>query len=186
MRAPFAALFVGLLAAHPASAASPPRATAQGVVEATILQPLTLSRLSDLDFGVLAASQTLGGAVTIDPANGAQYAGGTSPACLGGGACPPVHASQFSVHGEPARSYVVSTPAALVASGSLQGSAASAPELTIESLTVRTQSRPASGPSGTLDINGQDTFSVGGTLVVPAGTGAAHYQATLSVIITYS
>jgi hypothetical protein len=83
----------------------------------------------------------------------------------------------------------VSAPGALVASGTVSGTGsglvASAPDLAIEMLTVRTESRPDSGPAGLLDGNGQDRFSIGGTLVVPAGTGAAHYQATLPVIVTY-
>jgi hypothetical protein len=185
-RAVFAAALLALLSGSPAAAASGSSASAQGAVSATVIQPIVVTALSNLDFGMLASARMQGGAVTIDPASGAHYSGGASPACVGAGACPPVHASRFAVRGEAARSYVVSAPRGLVASGTLEGSAAPAPDLAIETLTVRSESRPDNGPGGTLDVNGQDYFSIGGTLVVPAGTSAAHYQATLPVIVTYS
>ena len=184
MRSAFIAL--ALLLASPAAAASGSSASAQGSAEAVIVEPIVVTVVSNLDFGMLTASQSMGGALTIDPASSAHYAGGASPACLGGGGCPGVHASRFAVHGEAARSYVVSAPGALVASGTMVGTGAAAPDLAIETLTVRTESRPGSGPAGTLDGNGSDAFSIGGTLIVPAGTSAAHYQATLPVIVTYS
>lgn len=176
---------LALLAASPAAAANGSSATAQGLAEATVVQPIVVTVLSNLDFGMLASSRTVGGSVTVDPASTVQYAGGAAAACFGGGACPSVHASRFAVRGEAARSYVVSAPATVIASGTLQGSAVAAPALAIEILTIRTESHPESGPTGTLDVNGQDHFSIGGTLIVPAGTNAAHYEATLPVIVTY-
>ena len=177
---------LALLAACPAAAASGHSATVQGAAEAAIVQPIVVTMLTNLDFGMLASSRTASGAVTVDGTSNVRYAGGTSPVCLGGGGCPGIHASRFAVRGEAGRSYVVSAPAVLIASGTLAGSAAAAPDLAIETLTVHTESRPDSGPAGLLDVNGQDHFSIGGTLVVPAGTSAAHYQATLSVVVTYS
>jgi len=177
---------LALLTVSPAAAASGSSAAAQGSVAAEVVEPIVVTMLSTLDFGMLTSSRTDGGTVTIDPASSAHYLGGANPACLGGGGCPGVHASRFAVRGEAGRSYVVSAPAALVASGTLAGSASAAPDLAIETLTVRTASRPGNGPSGMLDVNGRDHFSIGGTLVVPAGTGAAHYQATLAVVVNYS
>lgn len=187
MRTALCGLVLALLAASPAAAASRSSATARGAAEAVVVEPIVVTMLSNLDFGMLTSSRTASGAVTVDAASSAHYTGGASPACLGGGgACPGIHASRFAVRGEAGRSYVVSAPGVLVASGTLAGSAGAAPDLVIETLSVRTESRPESGPSGTLDVNGQDRFSIGGTLIVPAGTSAAHYQATLSVVVTYS
>lgn len=186
MRASLLGMMLSLLAASPVAAASGTSASAQGVAEAVIIQPIVVTMITNLDFGMLTSSRTASGAVTVDGTNGARYSGGASPACLGGGGCPGIHASRFAVRGEAGRSYVVSAPAVLIASGTLAGSAAAAPDLAIETLTVRTESRPDSGPIGLLDVNGLDHFSIGGTLVVPAGTSAAHYQATLSVVVTYN
>ncbi len=180
-----AAFVAALLAANPATAASGQSATAQGQAEAIVIQPIVTSALSDLDFGMLTSSRTESGSITVDPANVAQYTGGASAACLGGGACPGVHASEFAVRGEATRSYLVNAPSSIVATGTLVASGGSAPDLAIETLTVRTRSKPASGASGTLDANGQDRFSIGGTLMVPAGTNPAHYHATLTVIVSY-
>lgn len=184
MRAGLVAL--ALLAASPAAAAGGASATAQGVAEATVIQPIVVSVITNLDFGMLTASHTMGGTVTVDPANGARYGGGASPACLGGGACPFVHASRFAVRGEAGRDYSVRAPAGIMASGTLlDGSSGTAPDLAIASIQVRTQSRPDGGFSGTLDGNGRDIFDVGGALMVPAGTPAARYRAVLPVIVTY-
>lgn len=186
MRAAFLGGVLTLLAASPAAAASGTSASAQGVAAAVIVQPIVVTMITNLDFGMLTSSRTASGAVTVDSTNSAHYSGGASPACLGGAGCPGIHASRFAVRGEAGRSYVVSAPSVVIASGTLTGSAAAAPDLAIETLTVRTESRPESGPAGLLDVNGQDHFSIGGTLVVPAGTNAAHYQATLSVVVSYS
>ena len=182
-----AAFVAALLSASPALAGSGQSATAQGRAEAIVIQPIVTSALSDLDFGILTSSRTASGSITVDPANGAHYTGGASPACLGGGgACPGIHASEFAVRGEATRSYLVDAPSSIVATGTLVGSGGSAPDLAIETLTVRTRSKPASGESGTLDANGEDRFTIGGTLMVPAGTNPAHYRATLTVIVSYS
>ena len=158
---------LAMLAVSPAAAASGSSATAQGSVAAEVIEPIVVTMLSTLDFGMLTSSRTdRPGQWTIDPASSAHYLGGANPACLGGGGCPGVHASRFAVRGEAGRSYVVSAPAALVASGTLAGSGSAAPDLAIETLTVRTASRPGNAPSGTLDVNGRDHFSIGGTLVV--------------------
>ncbi|WP_295529803.1 DUF4402 domain-containing protein [Novosphingobium sp. Chol11] len=182
-----AAVLAGLIAASfvPVAAWA---ASAQGQAEATIIEPLVVTRLSDLDFGTVTLAPGTTGSVTIDPASGVRFGGGASAACLSGGdGCAVAHASRFAVRGEAGRDYAVSAPAGLMASGTLlDGSPGIAPDLAIASIRVRTHSRPNSGVSGTLDGNGRDIFDIGGALIVPAGTPAARYRAILPVIVTYS
>ena len=181
-----AAVFFAVIAATCAPA--PAWATsAQGQAEATVIQPLVITRLTDLDFGTVTLAPGTAGSVTIDPASGIRFGGGASAACIaGGGGCASAHASRFAVRGEAGRNYIVRAPAGIMASGTLlDGSSGSAPELAIASIQVRTQSRPDGGLSGTLDGDGRDVFDVGGALIVPAGTPAARYRAVLPIIVTY-
>ena len=176
------ALFALSFASEPTWAAS-----AQGQAEATVVEPLVITRISDLDFGTVTLTPGTSGSVTIDPASGIRFGGGASAACIGGGgSCASAHASRFAVRGEAGRDYAVSAPAEIMALGTmLDGSPGAAPDLVIGSIEVRTQSRPGSGFAGTLDDNGRDAFDVGGVLLVPAGTPPARYRAVLPVIVTY-
>ena len=175
------ALFACTIASAPAWAAS-----AQGQAEATVIEPLVITRISDLDFGTVTLTPGTAGSVTIDPASGIRFGGGAGAACISGGGCASAHASRFAVRGEAGRDYTVQAPAGIMASGTLLGaSPGAAPDLAIGSIAVRTQSRASSGFSGTLDGNGRDVFDVGGTLIVPVGTPPARYRAVLPVIVTY-
>ncbi len=181
-----AAVFFAVIAAAcaPAHAWA---ASAQGQAEATVIAPLVVTRVSDLDFGTVTLAPGTAGSVIIDPASGIRFGGGASAACISGGSgCSLAHASRFAVRGEAGRDYSVRAPAGIMASGTLlDGSSGTAPDLAIASIQVRTQSRPDGGFSGTLDSNGRDIFDVGGALMVPAGTPAARYRAVLPVIVTY-
>ncbi len=175
------ALFACTIGSAPAWATS-----AQGQAEATVIEPLVITRISDLDFGTVTLTPGTAGSVTIDPASGIRFGGGASAACMSGGGCASAHASRFAVRGEAGRDYTVQVPAVIMASGTLLGASFGvAPDLAIGSIAVRTQSRPGSGFSGTLDGNGRDVFDVGGALIVPAGTPPARYRAVLPIIVTY-
>lgn len=186
MRTSALALAAGaVLCGTPACAASSQSATAQGLAQAVVVDAIVAAALNDLDFGSVAASQNASGSVTVDPDGIANYSGGASPACAGG-SCAGIAPARFAVRGEAERSYSVTAPSAITATGTLNGGG-SAPDLEIDALNVHLSSH-TDGPtsSGRLDANGKDTISVGGRLNVPAGTAAAHYRATLTVMVTYS
>ena len=170
--------------AGPAMAAAGQTASAAGRAEAVVVEPIVAVVLNDLNFGTLTASPTASGSVTVDPAGGARYGGGAAAACIGG-SCAGIAPARFAVRGEAARSYVVSAPSAITATGTLAGSGGTAPDLAIDALTVQTLNRPGGGGSGQLDATGEDRITIGGTLKVPAGTSPAHYQATLTIVVTY-
>lgn len=172
-------------AASPALAANSQTSTALGQAQAMIVTPIIAVSLNDLDFGSLTSSETASGSVTVGSEGGATYSGGAAPACAGG-ACAGVAPARFLVSGEAGRSYTVSAPNAITASGTLIGGG-SAPALSIDALTVHLSSHAGSVTSiGQLDDKGEDTIGVGGRLNVPAGTAPAHYRATLTVMVTYS
>jgi hypothetical protein len=66
-----AALAAAAAAASPAAAQSAPVvASDQAEARGVILQPLTLTRIQDLDFGTVIGSPSVAGTVTIDPDTG--------------------------------------------------------------------------------------------------------------------
>lgn len=173
-------------AAPPALGATGQSSTALGQAQAVIVAPIIAVSLGDLDFGSLTSSQTASGTVTVGAEGGATYAGGAGPACAGGGACAGIAPARFLVSGEAGRSYTVSAPAVITATGTLMGGG-SAPALLIDALSLHLDSHAGSVTSlGQLDDKGEDRIAVGGRLNVPAGTAPAHYRATLTVMVTYS
>ncbi|MBX9885293.1 MAG: DUF4402 domain-containing protein [Novosphingobium sp.] len=184
-------LALGVLSAAPqALAGSGQSATAQGQAQAVIVEPIVAVSLNDLDFGSLTASRTASGAVTVGAEGGATYTGGAAPACAGGGTCAAIAPARFRVSGEAGRSYTVSAPAAITATGTLVGGG-SAPPLAIDALSMHLGSHAGGAAGigqrdGQLDNKGEDRIAIGGRLTVPAGTAPAHYRSTLTILVTYS
>ena len=173
---------LAMIAAMPAHA-NGLSATANGEAQAEVVIPLVATREADLEFGTIFASATAG-SVTVHASGQLTYFAGAQPACIQG-ACSSAHPARFTVVGERGRSYTISTPAAVSADGILASGGAAAP-LEVDAITVRSDSRPSAGNTGTLDSTGHDAFQVGGTLIVPAGLPSASYRATLPVIVAYS
>lgn len=186
MRARLALGALAAVLASSAHAATGQSSTAIGQAQAVIIAPIIAVALGDLDFGSLTSSPTASGSITVGTEGGATYAGGAAPACAGGGACAGIAPARFRVSGEAGRSYAVSAPTAITATGTLT-SGGSAPALAIDTLSVHLASHAGTGSSiGQLDEKGEDSIGVGGRLNVPAGTAAAHYRATLTITVTYS
>ena len=149
-------------------------ASMTGVAAAMVVAPLRVEKQADLDFGTIAHAPGEVGTVWVAPGvAGASYGGGA--AAVGAGV---PHPARFAVMGEAGRQYGVTVPAEVVA----QGDGGAAP-LQVDSLSVASASE--SGAIGRLDSGGSDSFTVGGRLILPAETGAAHYSAQIPVIVTY-
>ena len=173
-----------LLSPLPALAQSGP-ASAAGAASTTIVAPIAVRQIADLDFGVIAASSGQAGSVTILPGvAAARYGGSAQQACTAGGECPAPHFASFEVTGEANRSYMIAAPASVVLSGEPAGSAA--PTLRVEAIGLRSASRPDAGPAGLLDPSGRDRFDLGGTLRLSGEMAPARYRVSIPVIVTYS
>ncbi|WP_395393521.1 DUF4402 domain-containing protein [Novosphingobium sp. BL-8A] len=186
----------GLLAAGALSGATPALAAegegapdgggtsarASGVASATVVNPLSVRSLSDLDFGSVGDVGAQGGSLVVAPGGGkARYAGAARSACIADGTdCASPHAARLRVEGEPGRAYRVVVPESVLAH-----SADGMPTLPVTGLTVRTDSRPQAGAQGVLDHAGGDGFEIGGELRIPPGTEASHYRAQVPVIVVY-
>jgi hypothetical protein len=149
---------------------------------ATVIRPLSVTAVADMDFGTITHLPGISGTVTVNPgAAGASFAGGASPVC-GGSTCGTAHAARFAVTGEPQRSYAIQLPGTVTATGSATDPGAIAPPLTISGLTVRTTGG-VTVPR--LDASGADGFEVGGTITLPADLPPARYRASFAVVVSY-
>lgn len=162
-------------------------ANANGAASATVVKPIAVRQISDLDFGVIAANGRSAGSVTITPGrSAADYSGGARTACHSQARCPAPHVAQFEVTGEAGRAYSISAPARLSVEENPQGAGRAEPMLVVDAIQLRSASRPGAGSAGRLDSAGIDRFDLGGTLRVPAATPPAHFRLSVEVIVTYS
>ena len=158
--------------------AGPIGATASGTAMATVVEPITVTREADLDFGTITVSPAAGGTVILAPLTAAaSYGGGVTGVC--GQACAAPHPARFAVRGQPGRAYQVTLPARLA----IAVPGGSAP-VTVDSLVAFAPSSPQSG-RGILSAAGQDRFEVGGTLHLPAAAPEARYTTQVPVIVDY-
>lgn len=155
-----------------------------GSAGADVVRPLVVSRETDLVFGTVFAGQ-VAGRVTVGADARTTYSGGVNPACVST-ACIVPSPAMFGVRGEPRRSYHVHLPGQVLAQGSRIDGGGAAVALLVDDLEVTTAGAGVSGPDGILDGAGLDRFLIGGTLHVPAQLPAAHYRATVPIIVTYS
>lgn len=155
--------------------------SALGSASATVVAPLTVVPLADLDFGWIAASGPGSGTATIRPYDTVvDFTGSAQPACTAAASCSAPHAARFAVTGEADRTYVVKVPDTVMVVGSGSGI-----PLVITKLVLRAREAAVAGMTGRLDDRGEGEFAIGGTLVVSPATAAGHYRTTLPVIVTY-
>ena len=155
--------------AVPAAAAPGDTDTAQGVANAEIVAPITLTHDTGaaLNFGTVASGDAgtvivttagaLDGASTADTLNGSTYS-----------------ADAFTVSGDAGRSFSITTTGGTVADGGNSMSFTTTP-----SANSGTLSSPASG-------NGSASFTVGGTLSVGASQAAGSYTGSYDATVTYN
>lgn len=151
--------------------------SASGHAIARVVQPISVSSIANLDFGMVASS----GPGTVEfraGASAATYGGSARPACAGARSCPNPHAARFEASGQASRNYRIAVPDEIRISGPSSG-------LVVAEFTVWTASQPGTGARGRLDLEGRDIFEVGGRLVIPAALPPGHYSVTVPVIVTY-
>ncbi len=171
----------GALVATGAQAAPAAQASAPGIASATVIRPLRVQPITDMDFGTIVHEPGLTGTVMVSPGSaGASFTGGAS--CPGSD-CTSAHTAHFAVSGEPQRNYAIQLPASILATGSTITAGAIAPSLTVRALTVRAKS---SNTTPSLDASGADSFEVGGTITLPADLPPARYRASFVVVVSYT
>ena len=146
------------------------QSTATATASATVVTPISITKVTDMNFGNVAVSALLAGTATLTPL-GSRSAGGaggvTLPAILG-----TVAAATFLVTGQANYTYSITLPSSSTLS---DGSGHS---MTVTGFT----SSPSA--TGTLSILGVQTLSVGATLNLAAGQAAHAYTSASGVPVT--
>ncbi|MEB2778291.1 DUF4402 domain-containing protein [Algoriphagus sp. D3-2-R+10] len=152
-----ALLVVGLAFSATAQTGDPVEGTATAT--ATIITPLTLTHVADMNFGNITAT-TAGGTVILAPAGGRTASGVQLPGTTG-----TVAAASFTVAGEASYAYTVNLPTAHTIT-----KAASTETMSLGTFTSSLVDNTAS-----LDGTGAGAFTVGSTLTVGASQASGTY-----------
>ena len=146
------------------------QATATASASANIIQPITITKTVDMNFGNVAVSATIPGTAILTPA-GTRTTGGsggvTLPATTG-----TVSAASFTVAGQAGYTYAITLPVSCTISDGATHS------MTVDNFT----SSPTS--TGVLSSGGTETLNVGATLNVAAGQAAGLYTNATGVPVT--
>ena len=143
-----------------------------GAVVATVIRPVTIGKVADLQFGSITRPVTGSGTVSID-GTGTVSVTGTGVRRL------PVltpTSAQFAITGEGGQAISVNVP---------QNFSLSGPN---GSLIVNTTSTGAGNVTlpGKLGSGGQSAVIVGGSIVLDAGTAAGIFSGSLQVWVQYN
>lgn len=140
-------------------------ATADAAAGAKIIAPLEISRTADLYFGTIAPSTTVADKVSVS-ADGARQCG-PALTCLTSDHT----AAAFAVTGEADAFYTISLPSEIQI-------------VNAKGTAMRVSDVSGSKSKGQL-LNGEDSFSVGGTLEVAARQEAGQYKGSFTVAVEY-
>ena len=143
-------------------------ATATASASARVLTPITITKLTDLNFGSLVAGPTAG-TVVVDPASARTATGGVSLVNS------TYTAAQFNVTGEPSTAYTITLPGAIAITHTTNNAL---------TMTVNTFTSNPSG-TGTLSALGAQQLNVGATLNVAANQGSGLYTGNFNVTVAY-
>ena len=155
-----------------ASAFAQSSATATASANATVIRPITLVKVTDLNFGSVVPSAAAG-TVTVTPA-------GTRSVALGAGTAGAAgfNAASFTVGGEGAATYAITLPAAAVVITNGTDNM---------NVTGFTSTPAATGTiSGAPSTAGTQALNVGATLNLGINQNPGVYLGTFSVTVAYN
>jgi hypothetical protein len=151
-----------------AATAAPVRASPKAQGQVTLVKPLTLQRVNDLDFATLGV--TTGGTATIDPLTGSMSVSGGLIPLLGTPA--PARYAGAATKNTVVNIRVPKQPVLITRVGGTE-------TLTVSNFTLDGQDKR------TLAQSGSFTFAVGAQIAVPAGTVDGLYTGEIDVTIQY-
>ena len=175
-------LLGAVLAAGLISGQAMAQVTATADTFAAVLKPLTLTKNSDLNFGVLLAAA---GDATINPIDGTRTFSGNAGGSNAPGATIPTRAA-FALTGISGATYSISATKATVI---LTNTVTSADTLTVtlsgvHTLTENKTNPAATASTGTLSAAGSDVLGVGGKLTLASTTVVGNYANPAGIELT--
>ena len=152
-------------------------ATAAG---AKLVVPMTLTQISPLHFGTINVLTGAGGTVTL-PSNSTEreFVNGVAASTV----APLATNARYTVAGTRSTTYALTLPSTITVTRTGAGT------MTVSTLLARfTNSGGADAVVSTLDADGVDAFTVGGTLTVPVTANAPSgvYSGTFAVTVDYN
>jgi hypothetical protein len=156
--------------ATPAFASAGPTSSANANADAVIVKPISITKVTDLNFGRIAADTA---ASTVTIANDGTRTSSTPNVLIAAGSSPT--AATFTVAGEPNLAYTAS-----LAASTIQLVGATVLQAPMSAALTLVQGATA------LDGSGADTVSVGGALSVGANQASGSYHGTLTVNVQYN
>lgn len=168
MKRTFVVLAVLVAFAAPAAFAQFNTSSANANAAAKIIQPISISKTTDLNFASVVPSGSTG-TVVVTAAGGRSATGGATLGSSTG-----LTQAVFSVTGEPSATYTITLPSSISISDGASHS------MTVDTFTSDVAS-PATFPGA-----GSQALNVGATLNVGISQVAGSYTGTFSVTVTYN
>jgi hypothetical protein len=153
------------------------QATENTAAGAVLITPITITETSALHFGVMAVLAGTPGTCILSTTGVRTATGGVNLSAQ----APTATNAAYTVGGKSSTTYAITLPATITVTESVTSTS-----MTIGTLLARTASAGANGLTGTLDGTGADSFTVGGTLTVPAGQATGVYAGTFDVTVAYN
>lgn len=145
-------------------------ATTSATSTANIVAPITLSKVTDLSYGNIAASGSIAGTVELTPGGSRTAFGGATLPVVSG----TVSAATFTATGLSGYTYAILLPADITLVHSL-------------GLDIMLADNLASTPSGSGTLTGgSESIAVGATLNITSGQMAGFYSGTFDVSVAYN
>lgn len=162
---------VGLFAAAPAFAQAGAPASATATADAVIVQPISIVKNTDLNFGRIAPNAT--SSIVFINNDGTRTSSAPS-VLIAGGATPSI--ATFTISGEKGLAYSVTRPATVTLTGPAGSTA-----------MVATLGLGTAAGGGTLDATtGTASFSQGGALAVGGNQAPGAYSGSFAVSVQYN
>lgn len=144
---------------------------------AVIVTPVSLTEVAPLNFGVLAVLPTTPGTCLLGK-DGKRFA--TGGVNLSAQAPAATNAAYF-VTGQVNTSYTLTLPTTIIVTDVVSGTS-----MSVGSLRAHFLGDADAAVISTLDESGDDSFTIGGTLEVPAGQNAGSYVGSFNVTVAYN
>lgn len=154
------------------------QATENTAAAAKLITPISITENASLHFGTMSVLAGTGGTCILSTQGVRSKTDGVSLSSQ----TPAATNAAYTVAGQANATYAITLPSTITVTESVGG----VQTMTISSLLARTASAGSNGLTGTLDGSGNDTFTVGGTLTVPAGKLAGLYEGAFDVTVAYN